>query len=113
MSSVTTWALENAIETADSMKARGYGVCKRSAFSIFKFDKRDLSALIFMLIMGAYTFVGSVFGTMQFSYFPAIKYEAFSVYNICGFISYFLLCMYPVIFEIMEVKKWNSLKSKI
>jgi energy-coupling factor transport system permease protein len=113
LSSVTTWSLENAIETADSMKARGYGTCKRSAFSIFKFDKRDLTALIFMLITGAYTFIGSVFGTMKFSYFPAIKYEAFSVYNIIGFISYLLLCIYPALIELMEVKKWNSLKSKI
>ena len=113
LSAVTTWSLENAIETADSMKSRGYGTCKRSAFSIFKFDKRDLTALIFMLIMGTYTFIGSVFGTMKFSYFPVIKYEAFSVYNIIGFVSYLLLCIYPVIIELMEVKKWNSLKSKI
>ena len=113
LSSVTTWSLENAIETADSMKARGYGTCKRSAFSIFKFDKRDLISLIFMLITGAYTFIGSVFGTMKFSYFPAIKYEAFSVYNIIGFVSYLLLCIYPALIELMEVKKWNSLKSKI
>ena len=113
LSSVTTWSLENAIETADSMKARGYGTCKRSAFSIFKFDKRDLTSLIFMLITGAYTFLGSVFGTMKFSYFPAIKYEAFSVYNIIGFVSYLLLCIYPALIELMEVKKWNSLKSKI
>ena len=113
LSSVTTWSLENAIETADSMKARGYGTCKRSAFSIFKFDKRDLISLIFMLITGTYTFLGSVFGTMKFSYFPAIKYEAFSAYNIIGFISYLLLCIYPALIELMEVKKWNSLKSKI
>ena len=31
---MVTWALENAIETADSMKSRGYGLRGRTAFSI-------------------------------------------------------------------------------
>lgn len=113
LSAVTTWSLENAIETADSMKARGYGIGKRSAFSIFKFDKRDLFALIFVLIMGIYTFLGSILGGMKFTFFPIISGEVFSLYTAGGFIAYFLLCIYPVIIELMEVKKWNSLKSRI
>ena len=31
LSIVVTWSMENAIETADSMKARGYGTKKRTA----------------------------------------------------------------------------------
>ena len=38
LSIMTTWALENAIDTADSMKSRGYGHPGRTAFSIFTFD---------------------------------------------------------------------------
>ena len=45
LSIMITWALENAIETADSMKSRGYGLKGRSAFSVYIFDKRDLYAL--------------------------------------------------------------------
>ena len=41
LSILITWALENAIETADSMKARGYGLPSRSTFSLFVFEKRD------------------------------------------------------------------------
>ncbi len=33
VSIVVTWALENALDTADSMKSRGYGLPKRTAFS--------------------------------------------------------------------------------
>ena len=39
LSIMTTWSLENAIETADSMKSRGYGIPGRTAFSIFTFDR--------------------------------------------------------------------------
>ena len=48
-SAMISWALENAIDTADSMKARGYGLPGRTAFSIFIFDKRDLKTLLYIL----------------------------------------------------------------
>ena len=41
LSIMITWALENAIETADSMKSRGYGLKDVISFSIFRFDRRD------------------------------------------------------------------------
>ena len=34
LSILITWALENAIETSDSMRSRGYGLKGRTAFSI-------------------------------------------------------------------------------
>ena len=41
LSIMTTWALENSVETADSMKSRGYGLRGRTNFSIYRFDTRD------------------------------------------------------------------------
>jgi energy-coupling factor transport system permease protein len=38
LSILTTWALENAVETADSMKSRGYGLPGRTAGSLYRFD---------------------------------------------------------------------------
>lgn len=37
LSIMTTWALENSVETADSMKSRGYGLRGRNNFSIYRF----------------------------------------------------------------------------
>ena len=57
---MSTWSLENAIETADSMKSRGYGLPGRTAFSIFRFDRRDKLALpvllgcVFYILLGAW-----------------------------------------------------------
>ncbi len=47
-----TWALEDAIETADSMKSRGYGLEGRTAFSIYKFDDRDKTAILWIGFCG-------------------------------------------------------------
>ncbi|MBQ5746432.1 MAG: energy-coupling factor transporter transmembrane protein EcfT, partial [Clostridia bacterium] len=49
-----TWALENAIETADSMKSRGYGLKGRTAFSIYRMDDRDKYALIWLGFCGLF-----------------------------------------------------------
>lgn len=59
---MVTWALENAIETADSMKGRGYGLPGRTAFSIFRFDRRDKRALLYILTCAAVVVAGAVTG---------------------------------------------------
>ncbi len=113
LSIITTWSLENAIETADSMKARGYGIPGRTAFSIFTFDKRDKKALICILILGTYTLVGNLMGGMYFKFFPAMKATNVSPFALSVFVAYLLLCICPIVIEIWEVRKWKALRSKI
>ncbi len=113
LSCMITWALEEAIDTADSMKARGYGLPGRTAFSIFTFDERDRKVLISILLLGTYTLCGSVQGGMRFQYFPSIQGEALSPFGISLFLSYLFLCICPVIIEFWEVRRWKASRSKI
>ena len=113
LSIMTTWSLENAIETADSMKSRGYGIPGRTAFSIFNFDIRDKCALAFILLLGIYTLVGSLMGEMTFSFFPSMKMAKASVFGISVFVAYLMLCICPIIIELWEVRKWKAIESKI
>jgi len=113
VSVVVTWALENSIETADSMRSRGYGIKGRTAFSIFTFEKRDAVTLSGIMALGIYTFVGNICGGMYFRYFPSIKWAELSPFGISVFLSYFILCLMPVIIELWEVRRWKALKSKI
>ncbi len=113
LSIMITWSLENAIETADSMKSRGYGIPGRAAFSIFTFDKRDKKTLICILLLGIYTLVGNLMSGMYVSFFPSIKAADISSFGISVFAAYLLLCICPIIIEIWEVRKWKALRSKI
>lgn len=113
LSIMTTWSFENAIDTADSMKSRGYGIPGRTAFSIFTFDKRDKKAFICILILGIYTFAGSLMGGMSFKFYPSVQKTSFSVFGISAFVAYLLLCIFPIIIELWEVRKWKFLRSKI
>ncbi len=111
LSIMTTWSLENAVETADSMKSRGYGIPGRTAFSIYTFDKRDRKALLCILLFGGYTLVGNFMGGMQFRYFPSVVAAEVSSFGISVFFSYFMLCVCPIIMEIWEVRKWRAFRS--
>lgn len=113
LSVMTTWSLENAIETADSMKARGYGTAKRTAFFVYTFSKRDMLAILWILVLGAFVLWGGLTGNMYFSYFPLIKSGEFNIAGISTFLAYLMLSLTPVIIEIKEVIRWKILKSKI
>lgn len=113
LSAIVTWSLENALETADSMKARGYGLSGRSSFSLFKFEKRDRSVMLLIIFLGAYVLLGKICGKIDFSYFPQLKADGLSAYAVSIFSAYALLCVCPIAIEIWEAVKWKRLKSKI
>ena len=106
LSIMVTWALENAIETADSMKGRGYGLPGRTAFSIFRFDKRDRTALLFLLICGAYIISGAVLGGLKFLYYPTI-WTSWTPYSFSLFAVYMALCAMPLYINRREDVIWK------
>ena len=59
LSILVTWSMENAIETADSMRSRGYGLPGRTAFSIYRFERRDRRMLLALLACGGYLAAGA------------------------------------------------------
>lgn len=112
LSIMTTWALENAIETADSMRSRGYGLPARTSFSIFRLDARDKVALLIMTGLIALVAVGAVMGENTMRFYPSIKASAITPFSILIYIAYFALCMIPVLINMVEAMKWKSIESK-
>lgn len=113
ISALILLSLENSIETADSMKSRGYGLPGRTAYSNFTFSNRDKKALFFIFASGLYTMFGCFCGKVSFRYFPSFSISEISVFNISVFTAYAILCTTPIIIECWEALKWKSLKQKI
>lgn len=107
LSVMITWALENAIDTADSMRSRGYGIPGRTAFSVFHFSGRDIAAITAIVFLGLYVLVGSFAGAAEILYFPYLKSVPFSLYSVSVYFAYGILCLIPIFIEIWEVIKWN------
>lgn len=104
---MVTWSLENAIETADSMKCRGYGLQKRTAFSIYQFQKRDGKALLWLFGCSAYLLYGSVSGGLFWRYFPGIRGVLTEGFTLSLLATYSLLCFTPVLINKREDRRWN------
>lgn len=113
LSGMITWSFENAVDVSDSMKARGYGLGGRTAFSLFVFDKRDLKMLIYIILTGGYVLACKIAGCVDFEFFPCLNGGEITALNISVPIIYFMLCISPVVIEVWEVRKWHILKSKI
>lgn len=111
LSIMITWSLENAIETADSMKSRGYGLPGRSAFLIYRFDSRDRSALLWLLFCGVYVISGWIAGGTAFRYYPTMKGVELSPFTVSFMLVYLALCLTPVILNVKEDRKWQRLRS--
>lgn len=108
---MVTWALENGIITADSMSARGYGIGKRSRFSLFRFKGEDvflISAAIVLTLLSVYGTIGTTF-----EFYPHISATEVDTRAIIGYASYGLLNLMPVIIGVKEELKWKYLRSKI
>lgn len=110
LSSATTWALENAVYTADSMTSRGYGGGKRSFYSNFMFTKRDAGLLIFLTVSGAVFFLSALGGGGYAVYFPYIKLGENFLLNLTAYVSFGLASLMPVCFNLREDLKWRFLK---
>lgn len=113
LSILVTWSLENAVETADSMKSRGYGLPGRTAFSIFRFDRRDGWAMLYLLICGGIILAGASIGVYQFRYFPAISGQWSGFGAIKVFVAYFALGAFPILVNLREDFIWKRIESNI
>ena len=113
LSIMVTWSLENAIESADSMKSRGYGLPGRSAFSIYRFDERDKGMLIWLVFCGVYIISGWIAGGMYFRYYPSIKGTEMTAFPISFMLCYMALALTPVIVNIREDRVWKRIQSAI
>jgi len=112
LSIMTTWALENAIETADSMRARGYGLPRRTSFSIVRFDRRELTAMIVLIGLLLVVLTGAGFGENTIRYFPTIRVNERSAMSAVVYAAYSMLCLLPAIIQLVEDFKWKYIASR-
>ena len=106
MSVMTGMVLENSIDTADSMRGRGYGLKGKTNYNIYKFKKTDFLLVILMVILTSVILCASA----DYTYYPVFTMQTSPH---IGFLSFFMLCAIPIIIEIQETIKWKYLKSKI
>ncbi|MDO4754132.1 MAG: energy-coupling factor transporter transmembrane component T [Bacillota bacterium] len=107
VSIVTTWALENAVDTADSMKSRGYGLPKRTAYSIFEYHRRDKWVLGFCLYSAFVLIFVIASGGFSWRYFPTIRTVGMMPVTAYAMVIYTALCFMPIMIHYFEERAWR------
>lgn len=106
LSTLTDWALEGSVVTADSMAARGYGSGRYTSFRIYPWKRRDSILLAALLLLG-----GSVIcaGGVHAEFTPGFSLSPLT----WGYAAYCVLMAIPTVIEIKEALTWRILRSKI
>lgn len=110
LSILVSWALEDAVITADSMRARGYGQHKRSTFSIFRFGKRDAAMLGLIILLFAVEIFAYAAGRGNMEFYPVMAMPEIDFVDIIIYISYIVLGILPTVIQMKEDRKWKRLK---
>ncbi|MEA4922486.1 MAG: energy-coupling factor transporter transmembrane component T [Eubacteriaceae bacterium] len=113
LSIMVTWSLENAIDTADSMRSRGYGSKGRTSYSNYRFDSRDRTAGMLIAAFTAVIIAGAAAGYNTAVYFPVMEIQGGGAELAVLSAVYAILCLMPVIAGAKEDMKWRHLKSEI
>ncbi len=113
LSIMTTWSLQSSIETANSMKARGYGLSARTAYTQYRFTSSDRKILIILLSCALFIIALQLLKVVQYSYYPYISYTTISSINMLGYFTYALMCFLPCILSLWREFKWTYSISKI
>lgn len=110
LGSLTSWALEGAIITADSMRSRGYGCGKRTSFSIYSFGAKDKSLAIFMAALFVYTACAAVGGATYATFTPVLDIAPINTpSSVCAIAAYSLFLALPTLLNIKEALTWSVL----
>lgn len=108
---LVTWSLEAALQTAVSMRARGYGLGQRSSAVIYPFEKRDLYWLIFLSLTGGASLAGAFLGYGQFEVYPHLG--SFGPVMSWHYLAVLLFLSAPIYIEGKECLQWRIIRSRI
>lgn len=113
LQALLTGSLENSIQTADSMAARGYGQQKRSHYQAFTMKAKDWSALAFILLTGVCVVFGWWLEDSVLSLLPVLETSQLEQREWLFLANWSLLLAFPLWIEGKEVAKWKYYLQKI
>ena len=113
VSALTSWAFENGVVLADSMKSRGYGTGKRTAFSLWRFAMRDGVLIGVIAVLLGVVLFSVAHGAAWVDYVPDVVFAWGNWYVTVGIIAYALLLAIPIVIDVREFLIWRISLSRI
>ena len=108
-----TWMNESFIEMSDSMRSRGYSLKGRTAFSIYRFDNRDRSLVIFLFLCIIVNIMGAMLNQTGILYSPMIIMNRVTIVSYLFYVAYACLCFTPLFLQIVGEVRFGQLRSHV
>ena len=89
-----------------------HGLPGRTAFSLYRYSRRDRLLLLWLTLCGAYIAAGWALGGVKWRYYPTAR-GVLTPYSASVLLAYFLLCLTPVLLQGKEARTWSSIASKV
>lgn len=106
VASLLAWTLEDALQTADSMQARGYGTGPRSTYSAYAFRSRDRwTAVGLLLAAGTAAYVWWQ-GHGYLHIYPRLEPITLSEGDSLALGAYVLFLLLPLVWEWRDRRAW-------
>lgn len=113
LNTLVSWTLEESLENATSMRARGYGLFKRTSAISYSFDRRDTYILVGMILTFIPIVLGYCIGYGQFQVYPSLDPLNISLLQFIHYLCFTLFGLLPIIIEIREHIRWQFINYKI
>lgn len=107
LSIMVTYALENAIITADSMKARGFGMKKRTHYSMYRFEARDGAVGLFIAFGILFIAVGISAEWISYKFFPLFSVNSMTFESILCYALFCVMAFLPSIMRLISQITWR------
>lgn len=111
--SLLSWTLEDALQTADSMQARGYGTGARSSYPAFRFRVRDGWTAGGLAAAAGAIFLLWTDGHGYLEIYPRLGPLSLSGGDAGVLAAYVLFLLMPIVWEWRDRKAWQALNSGI
>ncbi|QQY80151.1 energy-coupling factor transport system permease protein [Keratinibaculum paraultunense] len=109
LSILVTWSLEDSIQTARSMRSRGYGIVKdRSFYFNYKMSALDIIVLIAIIILIFILLISWNMNLFSYQIYPKVQSIKFDFKTTLFFILYSLYMGIPIIIEGIDKMKWHK-----
>lgn len=107
-SAAVGYSAEEAMSSADSMRARGYGTARRTSYSLYRFGTGEALQLAAVLALSA-TVIALMLCGSSYEFYPKMSELDFSAHDILLYAAFGLLCLLPS----LAIAHENIVRSRI
>ncbi|MCM3750251.1 energy-coupling factor transporter transmembrane protein EcfT [Paenibacillus pasadenensis] len=110
---LVSWSLEEALQTAASMRSRGYGIGRRSSADEQTMDGRDWLVCWVLLVVGGNSLIGRLMGVHAYEVYPRLEPLGESPLGWLHLASYLAFLALPLIMNEKERLHWRHIRSNM